>query len=174
MRIIGIDPGKKGGVAVIDTVTGKASVYDIPIKKTTSGAKGHDDFLRKSMLRLLRKAAGKIWTDNVIVVIEEQHLFGREGRKSAFTLGVGWGQLLMAVDACELPYLAVNIAEWKHAMGLNSDKEYSRLRAIEWFPELANQLQLKKHHGRAEALLLACYYRDFILPGILKQNKGVA
>ncbi len=174
MKIIGIDPGKKGGIAVLDTVTGKASVYDIPLKKTKFKGKGHDCYLRKSILRLLRKVAGKKWTDNVIVVIEEQHVFGREGCKSAFTLGVGWGQLLMAIDACELPYVAVNIVDWKKAMGLSPDKEISRWQAIERFPELATQLQLKKHHGRAEALLLTCYYRDFIFPKIIEQNKVVA
>jgi hypothetical protein len=42
---------------------------------------------------------------------------------------------------------------WKKAMGLKADKEQARLRAMQLFPTAA--LRRKKHHNRAEALLLA-------------------
>ena len=68
----------------------------------------------------------------------------------------------MAITAAKLPYIAVNIVEWKNAMSLSSDKEQSRQLAIARCPELAHDLRLKKSHGKAEALLLAYYYQDVL------------
>ena len=43
----------------------------------------------------------------------------------------------------------------KRTLALGKDKEASRLRAMQLYP--GADLRLKKHHGRAESLLLACY-----------------
>ncbi len=75
-----------------------------------------------------------------------------------FTIGVGFGAWLGLLGALEIPYTRVRPARWKHALGLRGkDKEAARLRAQQLFPSA--DLQLKKHHGRAEALLLASYGR---------------
>jgi len=50
-------------------------------------------------------------------------------------------------------------ADWKRIMLLGRDKDDCRARAIELFPTLLSQLQMKKHHNRAEAILLAEYGR---------------
>jgi hypothetical protein len=42
---------------------------------------------------------------------------------------------------------------WKRSLGLTSDKEQARLRAMQLFP--GTDLRRKRAHGRAEALLLA-------------------
>ena len=48
---------------------------------------------------------------------------------------------------------------WKKYFGLvKTDKEASRQKALELFPAAARFLSLKKHHGRAEAILIAHYY----------------
>jgi hypothetical protein len=41
--------------------------------------------------------------------------------------------------------------------GGKEGKEQARERAIELFPQCATSFNLKKHHGRAEAALLAVY-----------------
>lgn len=46
---------------------------------------------------------------------------------------------------------------WKKAMSLTSDKEVSLAAARLAYPEA--KLTLKKHHGKAEALLIAEYAR---------------
>ena len=38
-------------------------------------------------------------------------------------------------------------------------KDESRARALELFPAAVDYLRLKKHHGRADALLIADYLR---------------
>jgi hypothetical protein len=63
-----------------------------------------------------------------------------------------WLGLLAAL---QMPYTAVRPAVWKRALGLGKDKEACRLGAMLLFPSA--DLRLKKHHGRAEALLLEFY-----------------
>jgi len=46
---------------------------------------------------------------------------------------------------------------WKKVMGVTADKEQSLVMARNLFPDA--MLKLKKHHGRAEALLIAEYAR---------------
>ena len=52
-------------------------------------------------------------------------------------------------------YTRVRPGVWKKALGLRSDKEQARLRAMQLYP--GADLRRKKDHGRAEALLLAWY-----------------
>ena len=79
-----------------------------------------------------------------------------QGVRSMFTVGVGFGVWLGLLGALEIPYTRVQPAVWKRKLALqNSDKETARLLAQQLFP--AADLRLKKHHDRAEALLLALY-----------------
>ena len=86
-----------------------------------------------------------------------------------FTCGLGMGVWLGILAALALPHSRVRPQVWKKALGLSKDKEAARLRAMQLFP--GAELRLKKHHGRAEALLLARYgqrasgVRDLPVPG---------
>ena len=51
----------------------------------------------------------------------------------------------------------VEPSKWKRALHLNSDKEASRQLAIQLFPHAHERLVLKKHHQRAEAMLIALF-----------------
>jgi hypothetical protein len=71
----------------------------------------------------------------------------------------------------------VRPAVWKRALGQGKDKEACQLRAMQLFPS-AN-LRLKKHHGRAEAFLLALYGQRHLgavghVPGVLARKKQAA
>lgn len=44
--------------------------------------------------------------------------------------------------------------------GQGKDKDGSRLVAMRLFPEASDRLHLKKHHGRADALLIAEFLRQ--------------
>jgi crossover junction endodeoxyribonuclease RuvC len=76
-----------------------------------------------------------------------------------FTVGVGFGLWLGIRAALQLPHTRVRPHVWKKALGLSKDKEQARLRAQQLYP--AADLRLRKHHGRAEALLLAVYGERF-------------
>ncbi|GAX81464.1 hypothetical protein CEUSTIGMA_g8893.t1 [Chlamydomonas eustigma] len=73
---------------------------------------------------------------------------------SSHTHGVWQGLLAMA--GFESGSVPARI--WKRDLGLwRSDKDSSRALAADLFPEMKEYLKLKKHHGRAEALLIAAW-----------------
>jgi hypothetical protein len=145
MIYIGIDPGKTGAVAVLDGPS--AEVWDTPLI-----GKEYDT---RSMADLLSK-----WTDatGVLSCLELAQPMPREGVRSSWTNGYGFGLWVGTLASLAIPYKIVRPAVWKRQMGLARDKDQARARARELFPR--TELHLKKHHGRAEALLLAAYARE--------------
>jgi len=83
------------------------------------------------------------------------------GATSAFRFGMAIGQLRAVVQVYEVPIRLVVPRVWKKHFGLiGPNKEQSRQLAISLLPGAAHFLTLKKHHGRAEAMLLALYVTD--------------
>jgi crossover junction endodeoxyribonuclease RuvC len=142
--IIGIDPGLSGAIAF--TARFGAHVEDMPV------AGGQVDAANLAQMIGLWKQ------DNELVAYVEQ-VAARPGQgvSSMFKFGMSYGAALAVLAACGVPVHLVTPGRWKKALGLSSDKELSRRRAIELFPQLAGDLKRKKDDGRAEALLLAHY-----------------
>jgi hypothetical protein len=46
---------------------------------------------------------------------------------------------------------------WQKAMGVSGGKDGARARAMELFPYQMDFFKLKKHDGRADAALIACW-----------------
>jgi crossover junction endodeoxyribonuclease RuvC len=82
-----------------------------------------------------------------------------QGVSSMFKFGVSYGATKMALAACGVPYTIVTPAKWKPVVGIptGSDKEASRLRALQLFPDEATSLARKKDTGRSDAMLLAYF-----------------
>ncbi len=149
-KYIGIDPGLTGSVAILDETGGVVGLYDTPTLavKTNRGTRHEYDL--PGMAQLLRRYAGQ----SAHVILEESQAMPGQGVVSMFNIGVGFGAWLGLLGALEIPYTRIRPARWKHALGLRGkDKEAARLRAQQLFP--GADLQRKKDHGRAEALLLA-------------------
>jgi crossover junction endodeoxyribonuclease RuvC len=157
--IVGIDCGVSGAIAVIDTVSGQAQVFDIPTDTGKVGGKNRTMYVPDTMAEALLTIAGGEFRNIKLVVIEHQQVMGKEGVVSACTIGLGYGLWLGICAALKLPREIVKPADWKRAMLQGRDKEMARAKAIELFPQLTSRLLLKKHHGRAEALLLVEYGR---------------
>jgi len=140
MIIIGIDPGKNGGIAVIDEL-GKAHADKMP--ETLQDLFEHFDSLNLSH------------TGDRRAYIEQVHSSPQMGVKSAFTFGNGFGHLEMALTACGIPFERIRPQAWQKALGCmtKGDKNVSKRRAQELFPTL------KITHSTADALLIAEYGR---------------
>jgi hypothetical protein len=148
--IIGIDPGKSGGIAWIsdsgpcvekmpETL---ADLWEL-FQDILTGARGtNEDRLYAAMLT--PKA-----------YIEQVHSSPQMGVKSAFTFGQGFGRLEMALTAAGIPFERVRPQAWQKSMGCmtKGDKNVSKRRAQELFPHL------KITHATADALLIAEYGR---------------
>lgn len=146
MRVAGIDPGMSGAVALVDD--GEMHVEDMPV-------------VGKYVAGVL---LGQMLTDWSAewVVIEDVASYPRQGVASVFKFGCAFGVALGAVGALMLPMTLVTPAQWKKDMRLSSDKDRSRQRATEGWPESADLFKRKKDDGRAEAVLLAEWGRRFV------------
>lgn len=152
--IIAIDPGKSGGICV--KIGSGITLYDTPVIK---GDKTHYDTKRMSDI------LGQFDDLNPTVVIERQQAMPKQGVSSTFQTGMGYGLWLGIIAGLQLPHEVIAPATWKKAMlaDMPPGKESSRLKALQLFPYLADDLKLKKHEARAEALLLAVYYERYRL-----------
>ena len=152
MKIIGIDCGLTGACAVIEN--GKfVTFFDTPIFKVGS----KKEYNVNEMVKFLKKYS---YTD-VKVIIEKQIPMPLQSSQSTFKVGYGMGLWVGIVVSLGFPYTLVAPVTWKKKMlkDMPKEKDASRSRAIQLFPNTADHLNLKKHHDRAEALLLAEYGR---------------
>ena len=166
-RIIGIDPGLSGAVAVIDVVeNGHARVrpsyrvWDTPTVEVLKGKKKRREYDIPTMHQLLMSALLEPNpSDQMCAVIEQCSPRPGEGVVSSFRLAAGFWIWWTLLTVSQVPRWQVHPAVWKRKQGLiGGDKNLSRMVAQQRFP-LADLARVKDH-GRAEALLIADYGRQ--------------
>jgi crossover junction endodeoxyribonuclease RuvC len=157
---IGIDPGVTGALGVIFPDTWKNKVIDMPTISVANGRRKESRAWGKALFDIIDMIDMKRNDVPVMAIIERTHPM-KDSAMTAFSMGMS---LIAAIDAVEIaciPYIMVNPSAWKKHFKLTKcDKDASRTLAIQRFPELTDQLKLKKHHNRAEALLLALYGKE--------------
>lgn len=143
MYYLGIDPGRKGGFAVLN---------DTQIE--TYQALDKQSFINACYF-LSRKQ------EKTRCCIEKVHAMPKQGAVSMFTFGEGFGWLKGVLDAFEISYQEIPPQTWKKEFGLNSKKELSIEVAKQLFPEanLVPHGSKKESDGIAESLLMAEYAR---------------
>lgn len=141
-RIVGIDPGLTGGVAVLND--GEVElVMPMPVQ---------DNQVDPRLLTTLLGA----FKEPIIVAIEHTQPMPKNGSIGSFKLGMATGVALGVVGALHLPLHRLRPAEWKKVMHLTGkSKDDSRSLASELWPSKAHEWRLKKHDGLAEAALIA-------------------
>lgn len=144
MKILGIDPGKTGALALFDpTRTAKSGLRWIvhDIAPTTGELR---DWLR-------RFAPDHAFLEYVTPMMGW-------GTVPSFRLGESSGKIQATLECCDVPTIRVVPSAWKRHHGLiKQDKDSGRRLAINTFPELAELLRRKMDHGRADAVLIAAY-----------------
>lgn len=146
--ILGIDPGLSGALAFMDS---ELIVYDIPTFEITRNGKNKRQIDLQKLLAIL-----KLWP------VEKAHLesvnaMPGQGVSSMFQMGRGFGQIEMALAACNIPVTYITPQVWKKALGVPKDKDGARQRASQLMPQWSHNWDLKKHSDRAEAALIALY-----------------
>jgi crossover junction endodeoxyribonuclease RuvC len=149
--ICGIDPGLSGSIAYYDPLDGYLRhVFDMPIQSTKSGKNEID---AKSLANLI----GKLSSETILAVIEDPHAMPEQGVTSTFNFGKGCGIVIGIVAGNLIPFHLTRPSVWKAVMGLSSDKNLSRKKAIAKWPMHESVFKRKKDDGRAEAALLALF-----------------
>ena len=158
MLIIGIDPGVSGSICFFKD--GKIlDVIEMPImnegkknKKQVNGAQIYNEIIER-----IDNTSGT----RTRVVIEHVTAMPGQGVTSMFNFGQSFGILKGVCSAMRLPMFFVRPAKWKKYYNLiNSEKDASRTRAIEIFPNFSSQLSKKKDSNKADAILIASFYYE--------------
>ena len=139
---LGVDPGKSGGVALV-YADGSAEAYPMPETE-------------RDVYDLLAELRGRWLSPSPLAVLEFVRSSPQMGVTSAFTFGMGYGGLRMALLALHFRVVDVTPAKWQGALGCRSggDKNKPKARAQALFPGVK-----KITHKVADALLIAEYGR---------------
>ena len=146
MIYIGIDPGKNGGIAKINTDTGFVKTVTFSEESLISELEGYFMF-DKSPLRC---------------VLEKVNAMPGQGVVSMFNFGQNYGFIQGVLKAYGIPYELVTPQKWKKEFSCTSDKNTSIEVCKRLFPNVnlkATDRCRKDHDGMAEALLIAEYGR---------------
>jgi hypothetical protein len=171
---IGIDPGQKGAIAVIYS-DGSYKVFDMPTfsiskekrsnrsitPKKTIQTKVYID--RKGLLALLEEIVSSDKVEPFICncITEKQQAMPDQSSNSGFTTGMGYGELLMALDALGIQYETISAKEWQKHFGISKDTKGDSCRIAEnLFPNAGLRgPRGGVYDGRADAILLCEYGR---------------
>ena len=142
MIYIGVDPGKNGGIAIIDS----DGVISFPFSEE----------------RLLIELDGIAQEYECICNLEHVHAMPKQGVSSTFNFGMNFGFIQGVLKAYGIPYELVTPQKWKKEFSCTSDKNTSIEVCKRLFPNVnlkATDRCKKDHDGMAEALLIAEYGR---------------
>ena len=156
MKIIGIDPGLSGAIAVLEN-NQVLNIFDIPVM--SEGKKNKRQLNSALLVNLLKENINK--EEEVAVVVEQVNAMPGQGVTSMFNFGQTFGALKGICAALELPIYFVRPSKWKkHFELINSSKDSSRTKAIEMYPKLSNQLSKKKDVNKSDAILIARFFSE--------------
>ena len=155
MKIIGIDPGLSGAIAILEN-NKVLSLFDVPVM--SEGKKNKRQLNSAQLVSLLKENISS--DEEVAVVVEQVNAMPGQGVTSMFNFGQTFGAIKGVCAALALPIFFVRPSKWKkHFELINSSKDSSRTKAIEMYPKLSNQLT-KKDVNKSDAILIARYFSE--------------
>lgn len=136
MIFLGIDPGKSGGVSRHDGKHVEAA--------------GFTNCTPYDIYEII-----KGYSSDAVALIEKVHSMPKQGVKSSFTFGKGYGFLIGCLTALEIPFEYVTPLTWQRYLKCKTggNKNVSKQKAQELFPTM------KITHAIADALLIGEYYK---------------
>ena len=154
MRIIGIDPGLSGAIAILDQKK-VVSIFDMPVM--SEGKKNKRQLNSAQLVSIMKEHKNN--NEEMAVVVEQVNAMPGQGVTSMFNFGQSFGAIKGVCAALNLPIYFVRPSKWKkHFELINSAKDASRTKVIEMYPSLSNQLTRKKDVNKTDAILIARYY----------------
>ena len=156
MKIIGIDPGLSGAIAVMEG-NKIMDIFDMPVMP--EGKKNKRQLNSAQLVKLLKDNIKN--NEEVAIIVEQVNAMPGQGVTSMFNFGQTFGAIKGICAALGLPIFFVRPAKWKkHFELINSSKDASRTKAIEMYPSISHQLSKKKDVNKSDAILIARYYSE--------------
>lgn len=175
MRIIGIDPGLDGAVALLEGMH-VLTVVRVPTCSKASG-KG-----REIMWDELNNAIRPLLFEADHAFIEQVGIRPRQSAQAGVAQGVNAGGIIGLVVAAGVPRTIVSPTVWKTHMGLvtvgstatKEKKARSRMKATALWPRMAHEFKRSSDDGPAEAALIAYWgYGELTKKGFGDDAKAI-
>ena len=156
MIIIGIDPGISGAISILENKK-ILEVYDTPTM--IDGKKNKRQINSAQVTNIIKERLKD--SKEVIVVVEHVNAMPGQGVTSMFNFGQSFGVIKGICAALGLPIYFVRPSKWKkHFNLIKTNKDASRTKVIEVYPEISSKLHRKKDSNKADAILIARYFND--------------
>ena len=156
MLVIGIDPGISGAICFFRDEELK-DVIDMPTM--AFGNKNKKQINGSQIYNEISSRINSYKIENINVVVEQVSAMPGQGVTSMFNFGQSFGVIKGVCAAMQLPVYFVRPAKWKkHFDLIKSQKDSSRVKAIEMFPKFSSMLSRKKDSNKADAILIANYH----------------
>ena len=156
MKIIGIDPGLSGAIAILKD-NKVIDIFDMPVM--SEGKKNKKQLNSAQLVNIINENTEK--NEEIFVVVEQVNAMPGQGVTSMFNFGQTFGAIKGVCEALQLPIFFVRPSKWKkHFELINSSKDASRTKVIEMYPKLSNQLTKKKDVNKSDAILIARFFSE--------------
>ncbi len=156
MKIIGIDPGISGAIAILQN-SKVLGIFDMPVM--SEGKKNKRQINSAQLVNIIKENLKN--DDEVAVIVEQVNAMPGQGVTSMFNFGQTFGAIKGVCAALKLPIFFVRPSKWKkHFELINSSKDSSRTKAIEMYPYLSKELSKKKDVNKSDAILIARFYNE--------------
>ncbi len=150
MRVLGIDVGLNGAIALIEA--GKLlEVHDMPTVTLERNNKTKRMVNAQALCAVIRGAKADA------AYLERLNAMPGQGVTSMFSMGQSLGVVLGILAAFEIPTTTIPPRTWQKALDVPQGKDGSRYRAAQLFPERADMFSRVKDDGRSDAALIAAY-----------------
>ena len=156
MKIIGVDPGLSGAIAILENNRVK-ELFDMPVM--SDGKKNKRQLNSAHLVKIIKDNIKD--SEDTVMVVEQVNAMPGQGVTSMFNFGQTFGAIKGVCAALGLPIFFVRPSKWKkHFELINSSKDSSRTKAIEMYPSLSGDLARKKDVNKSDAILIARFYSE--------------
>ena len=165
MIIFGVDPGVSGAICVLKN-SKIIELYEMPTmidgkknKRQVNGAEVSNILVKE--MHNSKSLTTENYEDKAKVIVEHVTAMPGQGVTSMFNFGQSFGVIKGVCAALKMPIHFVRPMKWKkHFNLIKTNKDASRTKVIEIYPNISSKLPRKKDANKADAILIAKYFSD--------------
>ena len=153
-RIIGIDPGLNGAIAVLQGE--HLTIIDMPTMTIERNGKSKRQVSASDLAEIIKRFT-PLEMSAPIAFCERVSAMAGQGVTSVFSLGRSFGMIEGILATLQIATTFVPPPTWTKGVGRSPGKDASRARAMELFPYQMALFKRVKDDGRSDAALIALW-----------------
>lgn len=149
MQFVGIDPGTKGAITILDPTKSEIVSYNLPImteRRATTSKKILDAVKFFRILQALEHDA--------VITVEDVFSRPTDGHVGVFSFGMNKGAIVSLIYAAGFEPRYVAPSTWKQKIGVSSDKTKTKNFARAIFKDALEEVS---NEGKCESALIALF-----------------